>query len=851
MENYPLLFFPYATEGVKVGRRRNISSNVRIPDAERQIQRLTPVFNSLRQAIESMSMHIQDSPECIDPETVLVLKTVNSVEDFANAVKHIEGMEWLGEFDIDDITPDDDFYDTKKSESLLSGRLYMVSTNKKAILELLTLWQRYSANPQAPFDRGYTKFKEVFIHLKEIRRWNSSDRFEGTSAKEYWKEQIEVFGQDTVRFEVELWHRSKEEQLNSSFNRVTTIINRMEGSVISRCSINEIQYSAILVELPAASINNLLEDDDVELVKCEDIMFFRPSGQMTFGIDTNETIQLIESTGQDLQASGNPVIGIFDGYPMANHKILSNRLIIDDPDNYGSAYKADQMIHGTAMCSLIVKGDLQNNEDFITSPLYVRPIMKPNPRAWNREEHVPSDSLLIDVVHRSVKEMYDSENGHQPSAPTVKVINFSIGDPARMFISSMSPLARLIDWLSFKYSILFIISAGNHTNNFDLPVSEADYLALPRRDQEKLFTDIILSKKINQRILSPAESINSISVGAVHNDVTTINTYDRRINPFDSFLPATYSSFGAGHRGSIKPDLVYDGGRLTYLKDEIHFSPLKPKTFPNTTPGQQVASPDKGISGAVYCQGTSNSAALTTRRAFYCYKAIEDMSLRHAIGNKHIAILIKAMLIHGCSWYRIGNAIDSILDPAITTVPKKKLKSRWIGYGYPDSEKSLSCNPQRATVIGLGAIKKGKAELYNLPIPECLNAKTNKRKLTITLAWFSPINSRNQKYRTARLWFEVSGTSIFQEKEDVADENLAKKGTIQHEVFVGSKALAIGSDDSVSIKVTCDRDAANITDEIPYALMVSLEVAKGVDLPIYQEISMKISASIPVQVGSH
>ena len=209
------------------------------------------------------------------------------------------------------------------------------------------------------------------------------------------------------------------------------------------------------------------------------------------------------------------------------------------------------------------------------------------------------------------------------------------------------------------------------------------------------------------------------------------------------------------------------------------------------------------------------------------------------------------MLIHGCSWNRIGDAIDSILDPAISTVQKKKLKSRWIGYGYPESEKSLSCTPQRVTVIGLGAIKKGKAELYNLPIPECLNAKTNKRKLTVTLAWFSPINSRNQKYRNARLWFEISGTSIFQAKEDVADENLAKKGTIQHEIFVGSNALAIGSDDSVAIKVTCDRDAANITDEIPYSLMVSLEVAPGVDLPIYQEVSTKISASIPVQVGSH
>ena len=29
----------------------------------------------------------------------------------------------------------------------------------------------------------------------------------------------------------------------------------------------------------------------------------------------------------------------------------------------------------------------------------------------------------------------------------------------------MSPLARLIDWLSVEYNVLFIVSAGNHASN--------------------------------------------------------------------------------------------------------------------------------------------------------------------------------------------------------------------------------------------------------------------------------------------------------------------------------------------------------------------------------------------------
>lgn len=849
MTQFPLLFFPYAKQDVKIGKPKNIQSHLSLPSAERQSTRLTPVFHSLCQAIESMSMHIQDGPEGSDPETVLVLKTIDTVSDFANAVKKIDGLGWLGELDIDDIIPDDDFFDKEKPDALLRGRLYMVSTNKNAIRELLSLWQRYVSNPEEPFDRGYAKFKEIFIHLQEIRRWNYEDRFEGTSAKEYWKEQIED-GQDNIRFEIELWHKNDKQQLTNSFKRVSQFITSLGGSVITQCSIKEIKYAAILAELPAECIQNIITQDDIELVRCEDIMFFRPSGQMVFKTDNQTTLPLPELGTPQIQASGDPVIGIFDGYPMANHQYLANRILIDDPDNYADAYEASKMVHGTAMCSLIVKGDLANDDEYISSPLYVRPIMKPNPRALNKEEHIPSDCLLVDIIHRAVKTMYDGDNGQRPSAPKVKVINISIGDPARMFLSSISPLAKLLDWLSYKYSILFIISAGNHSADFDLHLTEAEFKVLPQHEREKAFVDILINNRHNKRILSPAESINSISVGAVHRDDSVIRNSDQRINPFDSFIPATYTSFGYGYRNSIKPDLVFDGGRQTFKYDILHFSPLQPQQFPATPPGHKVASPNNGINGAIYSIGTSNAAALTTRRAYFCHKTIENLTQRHAISEKHIAILIKAMLIHDCSWDGIGDSIESLLDSSIQTINRKKLKTRWIGYGYPNSDKTLECTPQKATVIGLGALKKEKAELYHLPIPECLNANTNKRKLTVTLAWFSPITATNQKYRNARLWFDLQGAEITQNKKDVADKNTVQRGTIQHEVFIGGNAIAIGADDYLSIKVTCDKDASNITEEIPYALIVSLEVAPGIDLPIYQEISEKIAIQTPIGINS-
>lgn len=848
MEHYPLLFFPSSIEDVKVGKRRNIQRHISTPNPQRQSERITPSLRALCNVIEDMNVHIQEDPNGIDPETVLVLKTVGTVDDFANAVKRIDGMEWLGEFDVDDISPDDDFYDTEKPESILSGRLYMVSTNKEAINELLTLWQRYTSDPETPFDRGYAKFKSVFSLLKEIRRWDTSDRFEGTKAKEIWLEQIEMRGQQEVSFEIELWYRQNPTQLSSSFAEIASKVSDLGGRINTQCVIDEIQYAAASVTLPADKVLELINNDNVALAECEGIMFFRPAGQMEFSIDANETLQAAQNSGSQTKVSGDPIIGIFDGYPMTNHSILANRLIVDDPDGYASSYAAKEMVHGTAMCSLIIRGDIQENGQYIASPLYVRPIMKPNPHAINREEHIPSDTLIVDVIHRAVKEMYEGQNQRRPSAPSVKVINLSIGDPARMFFNTVSPLAKLLDWLSYKYSILFIISAGNHSSVFDFQINESEYNAKTRGEQEKLFVNSIVDTRIQRHLLSPAESINSITVGAAHCESGIIKTMDPRINPYDSLMPATYSSFGGGPKNSVKPDLVFDGGRQTFIKDVLHFSPLSPMQFPKSTPGHLVAYPDNSLNGSVYSIGTSNAAALTTRNAYFCLKTIHELSQQYVIDDKYVALLAKAMLVHGCSWDGIGENIDKYLDSSASTVSKKKLKAKWIGYGYPDYQKSICCNPQLATVIGLGSIKKEKAELFHFPVPECLNAKTEKRKLTVTLAWLSPINAANQKYRKARLWFEISGKQITQSKDDIADENIAKRGTIQHEVFVGSSALPIGDSDNIVIKVTCDKDASNITEEIPFAIMVSLEVAPGINLPIYEEVCSKIASRVPVGI---
>jgi hypothetical protein len=53
--------------------------------------------------------------------------------------------------------------------------------------------------------------------------------------------------------------------------------------------------------------------------------------------------------------------------------------------------------------------------------------------------------------------------GEDPAAPAVFLVNLSMADIRRPFTGLMSLLARLLDFLSERYGILFLVSGGNIT----------------------------------------------------------------------------------------------------------------------------------------------------------------------------------------------------------------------------------------------------------------------------------------------------------------------------------------------------------------------------------------------------
>ncbi len=853
MPDRPLLLFP-TPETADRTKGRGFPGRVHRPTHNRQGQRLSPIFTQLQAAFNARRVELLQTTEGVDPEQVLVIETIGNVENFANAVKRIKGLEWMGEIETEEIAPDADFYDEKDETKELNGRLYLVMTNQRALDEMLSLWQRYQNDQNMKFDHGLTKFRDVFLCLKEIRRWGVQDRIEETGVLDVWREDLEHDGDQPIRFEVELWFRSSDDKRQAAQVQISDLIRQIGGTVLDGCIIRDIAYHGLLAEVPANAAQQIIEHPDVDLIKCDSVMFFRPVGQMATGKEPVEgELSDHEAEEADLP-SGDSIVAVLDGLPLANHNLLANRLIIDDPDDYASEYTVADRVHGTAMSSLIVHGDLSDENPPLTRPIYVRPIMKPI--QWIRSprpEQIPGNVLMVDLIHRAVRRMFEGEGTAGASAPTIRIINFSIGDSSRLFTQTMSPLARLIDWLSVKYRVLIVISAGNHGRDIDTGISKEEFNAFSDNEKEALVVKALYGDARHRKLLSPAESINGITVGALHHDPAAVSHIGNAVNLFESILPSPVSAFGSGYRRAIKPDLLFNGGRVLYTE------PLGASTDAKfearrlrIAPGNKVATPSTAagdLNKVVYCCGTSNATALISRMAAVCHDSLVEIFNEQAPDvepSSYVTPLLKAMIVHGCSWGESSARLQDILRTQDNGRHIRHWISQWLGYGVPDSSRVLGCTEQRATLLGFGQLNDEEAHLFNLPLPPSLGARLDRRRLTVTLSWLSPLAASTQRYRTASLWFEVEdGTFVFDRQN--AEWRAVRRGTVQHEVFEGEKAVPLTDGNSLRIKVNCRKDAARMQEPVAYGLAVSLEVAEGVDIAIYDEIRTRITPVVEIQ----
>ena len=246
----------------------------------------------------------------------------------------------------------------------------------------------------------------------------------------------------------------------------------------------------------------------------------------------------------------------------------------------------------------------------------------------------------------------------------------------------------------------------------------------------------------------------------------------------------------------------------------------------------------------MYSFGTSDAAAQMTHEAAKCYKILEQIFIRETgetLPVDSAAILVKGMLTHGASWDSVADKLSLSMNTS-----SKKL-SKWIGNGVPNIQRVIECTKERITLIGLGALKMDEGDIFKLPIPIDFSSRLIKRKLTVTLAYFSPVAPSKQDYRCAQLWFSIDeGSSKLVPNRQNTEWQSVRKGTLQHEIFTGDDPI-VWNDSEIKIKVNCKEEADKFKNAIPYCLFVSFEIAEGFDIDLYANVKSKINQRIQIE----
>ncbi|MFI7398770.1 S8 family peptidase [Microbacterium sp. NPDC006705] len=775
-------------------------------------------------------IQLAESIQAADPQLVLVFEALDEQIDLTAVARRL-GLEILVESE-GAMEPTDEYQliSKKPRNPFIRSCLHAVCLNETALKNLLSLWRKWKQNQS--LGHGYSPLRELFAHLKDVRPWGPQDRLKMLDWDEHFAGRIT---DQPHAIEIELWYRHSPQKRLASQREVTALVEQAGGQVHTSAVIEQIGYHGLKCTVPTDVLLDLARGNfgSVHLVRSANVMYLRVTGQ---GLPiAGPPIDAVSGGDSPLPAS-EPVVCLLDGVPAANHPLLQGRVIVHDPDDLLSNATVDELKHGTWMASAAVWGDLGSNEPAARRPVLVRPILTPSDETADRSEELPATELVPDLMWRVFRELFEGKGTEAPAGSQIAVVNLSVGDPASPFDSILSSWARIIDWLSYEYGVLVIVSVGNHPRLRLTPSNSREIAGLTGEERRQSVLNAQEREQNNRRPLAPAESINALAVGALHNDASGTSPQGYALDPTDG-LPSLspISATGSGYRRSIKPDLVANGGRVIFRVPPV---PEEAISFANLSalgPGIRVATPTQNKEA--FIAGTSPAAALVTRQAARIHDLVDEITAGRSITRRQRASAIKALLVHGAD-----------LPPDLSTQPLARESA--LGNGIIQRDYTDGCATNEAVVLFVGSIGAAQEQELLFPLPDGLGIREAKR-IDATLAWLSPVNWRHRQYRKASLAFVKPAGSIPKlptPRGLSSDTSTRGAATVQHQSWELTSSFGAGQGSNMVVRVKCLEQAGGLAGEqVDFAVALSLWVAPTVNVDIYNQVKTQIEPRVAVR----
>jgi hypothetical protein len=789
-----------------------------------------PKFDRLASVLErdQSGIELRSDPSTLAPERLLVFEVRGSIQNFVNAIAKVTGLEFIDQEELEG--------DEQDNEPVI----YLLVPDALALSNIVSLWRRW--NQGENLGTGFAPWRNVFATLRNIRPWGAQDRVQSDERNIIATEIASMADDERIRLEIELVFRSADARANESEADLSAAIATSGGRVITRCRIADIGYHAVLAELPVSSVRSIIEMSPESIAGLDPVMHIRPQSVATI-IETGEAVDSAPSA--PLLVARSPILALLDGVPVAQHPLLAGGLVVDDQFDLEPLAQVAERNHGTAMASLIMHGDRNKPESRLERRIHAVPVL-------GLRDAFPDDRLIVDMIYQAVFAMRGADD---PSAPEVLIVNISLGNARKPFHGQMSAWARLIDRLSYRFGILFVVSAGNHTIPFDVP-NFANFSQFENADEAQRAHGAMFAIGqliAERRLLSPSESVNCVTVGAANVDaVSPVDRMStRNVDPFPNFTISNPSSaLGPGFAKSVKPDILMPGSKehMSFVASGTTLS-IRPSGAARAHGLKVAAPPRNGIGNfEQFTSGTSAAAALASRTCHQIHDALESAygdtfnSLNHA----QRATLLKALLVHTASWPQAASElIKQILGPVNNrqhSLQKDNIR-RFLGYGLVDAEAAIACTEDRATFWASGILPREQAVKIQVPIPICINGQAKPHALQATLAWFTPVLPGRQSYRAVRLKLiepdELTSLSVDAAKAQ-PDQNQGNRGTVFSRRWEGARAPIVGENHFITLTVQREPDqGAIIDDPIPFGLAVTFTMPEVTQ--IYEEVRARLA----------
>lgn len=225
-----------------------------------------------------------------------------------------------------------------------------------------------------------------------------------------------------------------------------------------------------------------------------------------------------------------PRIGIIDG---GVSDVLSPWVV----ERYGLLAEEDRdETHGTFISGLLVGGASSNGHCD----------MEPDGCDIVDIDLFPVPASFGNYYPKGVSDFFDEIEAATVKCRTaydVRIFNLSLNLSSPAAKDSYDYFASRLDILADRHDVLFVISAGN--------MSPTEARSEWSNDSEGNLALLASSKDDN--ILTPAESVRNVSVGALN---------PPQHSGCIAFSPAAYTRRGPGLRSGVKPDFAHIGGAL-------------------------------------------------------------------------------------------------------------------------------------------------------------------------------------------------------------------------------------------------------------------------------------------------